>query len=150
MLKAMKINVTLPIVVNVDNMGTVFTSKNTNTTGCSKHIDIRKKYVNEYVEDGVLKIVYAKSEENDVEIFTTNLGNQLHGKHAVKYVGEVENAVVCNKRQHQNIRKDVKWYPSFVRREELRQDSWQNNSIPPSSSSSSSSYDSTSWSWSLL
>ena len=88
LLKAMKINVTLPIVVNVDNMGTVFMSRNISTTGRSKHIDVRTKYVNEYVEDGVLKIVYVKSEENDADIFTKNLGGELHGKHAVKFVGE--------------------------------------------------------------
>ena len=88
LLKAMKINVTLPIVVNVDNMGTVFMSKNISTTGRSKHIDVRTKYVNEYVEDGVLKIVHVKSEENDADIFTKNLGSELHGKHAVKFVGK--------------------------------------------------------------
>ena len=88
LLKAMKINVTLQIVVNVDNMGTVFMSKNINTTGHSKHIDERTKYVNEYVEDGVLKIVYVKSEENDAAIFTKNFGSELHGKHTVKLVGE--------------------------------------------------------------
>ena len=85
----MKINVTLPIVVNVDDMGTVFMSKNINTTGRSKHIDVRTKYVHEYVEDGVLKIVYVKSEENDADIFTKNLGSELHSKHVVKFVGEV-------------------------------------------------------------
>ena len=74
LLKAMKSNVTLPIVVNVDNMGTVFMSEHINTTGCSKHIDVRTKYVDEYVEDGVLKIVYVKSEENDADIFMKNLG----------------------------------------------------------------------------
>ena len=73
LLKAMKINVTLPIVVNVDNMGTLFMSKNINTTVRSKHIVVRTIYVNEYVEDGVLKIVYVKSEENDADIFTKNL-----------------------------------------------------------------------------
>ena len=84
----MKINVTLPIVVNVDNMSTVFMSKNISTTWRSKHIDVRTKYVNEYVEDGVLKIVYVKSEENEADIFAKNLGSELHGKHAVKFVGE--------------------------------------------------------------
>ena len=79
---------TLPIVVNVDNMRTVYMSKNINTTGRSKHIDVRTKYVNEYVEDGVLKIVYVKSEENDTDIFTKTLGGELHGKHAVKFAGE--------------------------------------------------------------
>ena len=58
------------------------------TTGRSKYIDVRTKYVNEYVEDGVLKIVYVKSEESDADIFTKSLGSELHGKHAVKFVGE--------------------------------------------------------------
>ena len=80
LLKAMKINVALPIVVNVDNMKAIFMSKNINMMGRSKHIDLRTKYVNEYVEDGVLKIVYVKSEENDADIFTKNLGSELHGK----------------------------------------------------------------------
>ena len=44
--------------------------------------------MNEYVEDGALKIVYVKSEENHADIFTKNLGSKLHGKHAVKFVGE--------------------------------------------------------------
>ena len=88
LLKAMKINVTLPIVVNVDNMGTVFMSKNISTTGRSKHIDVLTKYVTEYVEDGILKIVYDKSEENDADIITKNLGGELHGKHVVKFVRE--------------------------------------------------------------
>ena len=85
----MKINVALLIAVNVDNMGAVFMSKNINTMGRSKYIDVRTKYVNEYVEDGVLKIGYVKLKENDAGIFTKNLGSELHGKHAMKFVGEV-------------------------------------------------------------
>ena len=61
-------------------------SKNINTMGHSKHIDVRTKYVNEYVEDGLLKIVYVKSDKNDADIFTKNLGNKFHGKHTVKFV----------------------------------------------------------------
>ena len=57
--------------------------------GRSKHIGVRTKCVYMYVEDGVLKIVYVKSEENDADIFTKNLGSKLHGKHSVKIVGEV-------------------------------------------------------------
>ena len=85
----MEINVALSLVVIVDNMGALYMSKNVNLMGHSKHIDVRTKYVNEYVEDGVLKIIYVRSEENDAASFTKNLGSELHGKHAVKFVGEV-------------------------------------------------------------
>ena len=50
LLKAMKINVTLAIGVNVDNMVAFSMSKNINSIGRSKHIDVRTKYVNEYVK----------------------------------------------------------------------------------------------------
>ena len=83
----MKIHVELPIVVNIDNMGAIFMSKNINTTSRSKHVDVRTKYVNEYCEDGILNIVYVKSEENDADIFTKNLGSDLHSKHGSKMVG---------------------------------------------------------------
>ena len=41
LLEEMKIKVNFPIVVNVDNIGAIFMSKNINTSGQSKHIDIR-------------------------------------------------------------------------------------------------------------
>ena len=83
----MKIKIELPIVVNVDNMGAIFMSKNINTSSRSKHIDVRTKYVNEYVEDGKLKIIYVKTEDNDSDLYTKNLGSELHLKHSSKIVG---------------------------------------------------------------
>ena len=85
----MKINVQLSVIVNIDNMGAIFMSKNVSTTSRSKHIDVRTKYVNEYVQDGVLKIDYVKQEENDADIFTKNLRSELHGKHAVRFIGNI-------------------------------------------------------------
>ena len=83
----MKIKIELPIVVNVDNMGAIFMSKNINTSSRSKHIDVRTKYVNEYVEDGKLKIIYVNTEDNDSDLYTKNLGSELHLKHSSKIVG---------------------------------------------------------------
>ena len=44
--------------------------------------------MNKYVEDGVVKIVFVKSAENDSNIFTKNLSADLHEKHLKKVVGE--------------------------------------------------------------
>ena len=85
--KEMKIKIELPIVVNVDNMGAIFMSKNINTSSRSKHIDVRTKYVNEYVEDGKLRIIYVKTEDNDSDLYTKNLGSELYLKHSSKIVG---------------------------------------------------------------
>ena len=46
LLESMKINVKLPIFVNVDNIGAVFMANNKSMNSCTKHMDIRTKYVN--------------------------------------------------------------------------------------------------------
>ncbi len=51
LLQSMKINVNLPIIVFVDNAGTIFMTKNITTTGCSKHLDIHYKFFTEYIEE---------------------------------------------------------------------------------------------------
>ena len=44
--------------------------------------------MNEYVEDGIAKIVSAKFADNDSTILTKNLSAEQHEKHAKKMVGE--------------------------------------------------------------
>ena len=52
---SMKILVKYPLIARVDNVGAIFMASNITTTCHTKHIDIRYKYVNAYVEDGVLR-----------------------------------------------------------------------------------------------
>ena len=84
----MKINVKLPIIVNVDNIGAVFMANNKSTNSRTKHVDIRTKYVNQYVEDGIIKVVFVKSEDNVADIFTKNLSSVLHNAHAMELIIE--------------------------------------------------------------
>ncbi len=86
-LESMKIKIAYPIVVRVDNIGAIFMSKNVTTTTRTKHVDVRYKYVNEYVEDGIVKVIFVKSEENEADVFTKNLGTELHNKHCTKLIG---------------------------------------------------------------
>ena len=63
-------------------------ASNITTTCHTKHVDIKYKYVNKYVEDGVVKIIFVKSAGNDSRILTKNLSAELHEKHSKKMVGE--------------------------------------------------------------
>ena len=54
----------------------------------TKHVDIRYKHVNEYVKDGVVKIVFVKSADNDNIILTKNLSAEIDEKHSKKMVDE--------------------------------------------------------------
>ena len=50
---SMKISVKLPVIVRVDNVGAMFTASNITIMSYTKCMDIRYKYVIEYVEDRV-------------------------------------------------------------------------------------------------
>ena len=78
LLRSIGIEVTLPITVRVDNVGAIFMSENTSTSGRTKHVDIRYRYVNEMVLDGFLKIVFVKTKENVADIFTKNVTSDVY------------------------------------------------------------------------
>jgi hypothetical protein len=50
-----------------------------------KHMDIRYHFVWDYIEDGAIKIIFVKSEENDSNIFIKDLGKELFNKHSKKF-----------------------------------------------------------------
>ena len=86
LIESIGIQIQLPVIVRVDNVGAVFMAKNITTTGRTKHVDIRTKYVNEYVEDGMVKIIFVKTEDNLADCLTKNLGSSLHTKHSQKMI----------------------------------------------------------------
>ena len=88
LLENMNIKVKLPVTVRVDNVGAIFMSKNISTSNRTKHVDIRTKYVNESVEDGIIKIIFVQSGNNDSDIMTKNVSGDLLDKHAVKLIGD--------------------------------------------------------------
>ena len=45
-------------------------SNNIATTSGIRHVDTMTKFVNEYQEDGKIKIMFVRSEENDSDIIT--------------------------------------------------------------------------------
>ena len=57
-------SVKFPVTIKVDNVGAVVMANNIITMPCTKHIDIRYESENEYVKDGVVKIIFAVSSEN--------------------------------------------------------------------------------------
>ena len=80
LLESMQIVVKYPVTVKVDKVGAIFMASNIMTTSHTKHMDIWYKYVNEYVEDGIVKIIFVKSADNDSNILTKNLSAEFHEK----------------------------------------------------------------------
>ena len=86
LLRSMGVEVNLPIEVNVDNIGAIFMSGNVSVSQRTKHVDVRYRFVQEFVMDKFIKVVFVRTEENDADLFTKNLGGDLHEKQSAKLV----------------------------------------------------------------
>jgi hypothetical protein len=86
---SMGITIEFPIIIKVDNVGAIYLANNHTTGQRTKHIDIQQHFVREYIEDGISKVVFVKSEDNDVDIFTKNATEELFNKHSKKLVETV-------------------------------------------------------------
>ena len=76
----MEIKVTLPIIINCDNVGAIYLSNN-NESRRTKHIDIKYHFVREYVDAGVVKIIFVTSKNNKADPFTKNLNKKVNDDH---------------------------------------------------------------------
>ena len=47
---------------------------------------MRYKYVNEFIEDGVIKIQFVRSEDNDADVFTKNTNQATFTKSISKFM----------------------------------------------------------------
>ena len=92
-LQSLKFNVKLPITVLVDNIGAIFMTENVTTSDRTKHIDVRYHIVREYVEEGIVKIIFVRSAENDADLWTKNVTGELYETHSKKVMWTKENIV---------------------------------------------------------
>ena len=73
-------------LVHVDNVGAIFMSENLGATQRTKHVDARYHYVREFIEEGFIKIIFVKTDENKSDIFTKNVNQQIYEKHVEDYI----------------------------------------------------------------
>ena len=76
-----------PVTVRADNMGAIFIAGNITAIINNKHLVEWYKYENELAEDGIVKILFVESAENDNNILMMNLVGELHHKHSKKIIG---------------------------------------------------------------
>ncbi len=80
-LKFLGVKIKYPIELNVDNIGAVYLAKNATTGNQTKHIDTRYHFIMEYNEDGIMKVIFVRSENNHTDIFTKNLNSEYFVMH---------------------------------------------------------------------
>ena len=83
------IKIELPLVVHCDNIGAIFLSYNAKISQRTEHIDTKYRYVGEWVADGIVKMLFVKSENNISDILTKNTSQETFNRHAEKYLDEL-------------------------------------------------------------
>ena len=76
----------LPITCHVDNIGAIFIAENVTTTSRTKHIDLRYRFIHEYIDDGFMKVIFCRSEDNKSDIFTKNVTGETFEAHIDSFV----------------------------------------------------------------
>jgi hypothetical protein len=82
--------VKLPIVVRCNNVGAIFMAENSSSGVCTRHVDTRYHFIREHIEDGFIQIVFVKSCDNNVDLFTKSVSKDIYNKHVGKFLGKVD------------------------------------------------------------
>ena len=102
-------SVEYPMVVRVDNIGAMFLANNSVLSQRTKHISVRHHFIREYVEEGVVKIIFVKSKLNTADIFTKSLGQELFLRHRNDIMdGRNNDKWKSTNQDYMKNRKDVK------------------------------------------
>ena len=90
----MGINLELPMVIKIDNVGAMFMAETASASNCTRHIDVKYHHVRETIAEGLIKLVFVESEKNLADIFTKNVNKailELHQEKMIGCKGEIEN-----------------------------------------------------------
>ena len=109
-LEFLKQEVEYPIEIKVDNIGAIYMAENNSSNNQTKHVNTRYHFVRELIEDGIVKIEFVRSENNDSDIFTKNLGKELFMKHSSKFMKSDKN--IENKNSTKSEYYEVQEFPN--------------------------------------
>jgi hypothetical protein len=90
LLNDLHIKVKLPISVMTDNIGAIFMSENASTGFRTRHVDTRYHFVREFIDSGFIKIEFVRSVENNSNVFTKNVNQELYEKHKTNFLVDSE------------------------------------------------------------
>ena len=86
LLQGIGIEIELPIIVKTDNIGAMFMAQNASSGVRTRHVDTRYHYIRENVEDGIIKIVFVMSIDNDSDNFTKNVNQEIYKKQVKNFL----------------------------------------------------------------
>ena len=72
----------------MDNRGAIDLVNNWSVGGRTRHVEVKQYFLRDLKEQGLLKVEWIPTAENESDLFTKNLGGPEFNKHAKAFVGE--------------------------------------------------------------
>ena len=88
-LDSIGVEVELPIKIYCDNVGAIYMSTGTTNSPKTRHVSMKYYFTKELIEDGLIELIFVRTEDNEADIFTKNLMKRLFDQHASKMEEEV-------------------------------------------------------------
>ena len=79
--------VELPMVLEMDNKGAVDLANNWTVGGRTRHQSVRKAFLRELKEQGLLSINWILTDSNEADLYTKNLNGATFVKHCSVFTG---------------------------------------------------------------
>jgi hypothetical protein len=89
----MGIGLKLPITVKIDNVGAIFLSNNHSLGQRTKHIDIRRHFVKELLEQGIIKTAFVGTDNNNADLHTKNTSEETFKRHVHKQLVDIRQII---------------------------------------------------------
>ena len=86
-LESLKFKVELPMVLEMDNSGSVDMANSWSVSGRTRHMDVRNYFLRKLKDQGLLVIKHIPGDTNDANIFMKNVTAAVFNHHIPLYVG---------------------------------------------------------------
>ena len=88
LLESMDLKVKKPMILHVDNKGAVDLANNWSVGGRTRHVEVKQHFLRDMKEQGLIRVEWLPTAENDSDLFTKNLGGPEFNKHTESYCGD--------------------------------------------------------------
>lgn len=85
-LRSLGIHIGLPVIVEVDNLGTIYLANNASSSVCTKHIDIHYHFVQDYCEHGIVLVHLVLGTFQRSDVMTKNTSSAIYKKHTPNFI----------------------------------------------------------------
>jgi hypothetical protein len=86
LLEFLGLKIEYPILLNIDNIGAIYMAENATSSKRTKHVDTRWHYVRNWIKDGIIKVIFVRTAENQSDPFTKNLPVEPFLKHTGEFM----------------------------------------------------------------